>query len=88
MRIDGQTKMKNTSSAPSNFKMDRENITGEDEYMTSLQGIGMGATTSPAQAGLIQGFPAGGGEAVTKKFVINDEEALVEEARRLDTTWG
>ena len=48
MRMDGQTEMENKSSAPSNFKMDRENITGEDENMTSLQGTGMGATTSPA----------------------------------------
>ena len=52
--------------------------------MTPLQGKGMGATTSPEQAGLIQGFSAGGGEAVTKKFVISDEEAMVEELRRLD----
>ena len=50
--------------------------------MTLLQRIGMGATTSPAQAGLIQGFSAvGGEEAVTKRFVINDEEAMVEDAR-------
>ena len=49
--------------------------------MTPLQGKGMGATTSPEQAGLIQGFSAGGGEAVTKKFVISDEEAMVEELR-------
>ena len=86
MRMDGQTEMKNKSSAPSNIKMDREEITGKDENMTSLQGIGLGATTSPAQARLIQGFTAGGGEeAVTKKFVINDEETICEEARQLDT---
>ena len=86
MRMDGLTEMENKSSASSNnFRMDRDNITGEDEYMAPLQEIGMGATTSPAQSGLIQGFSAGGGEeAVTKKFVIDDEEALVEEARRLD----
>ena len=32
--------------------------------MTLLQGTGIGATTSPEQGGMVQGFSAGGGEAV------------------------
>ena len=68
-----------------NFKEDRQKIMGEDKFMTPPQGFGMGATTSPAQAGKVHGFTAGGRErAVTKRFVINDEEAMIQEARRLD----
>ena len=85
MLKDSLTEMGEKSSAPSNFKMGRENITGEDEYMTPLQGIGMGATTSPTQSELVQGFSAGGGGgAVTKKIAIDDEEEMAEEEKRLE----
>ena len=85
MWLDALTEEKKKAIPKYDFKEDHENITREDEFsMTPLQGKGIGATTSPEQAGLVQGFSAGSGEAVTKKFVISDEEAMVEELRRLD----
>ena len=83
MRMDVLTEEEKKAISPLNFKKDSENITGEDEFMTPLQGNGMGATTKGPEL-LIQGFSAGGGGAVTKKLVINDEESMIEEARRLD----
>ena len=71
MLRDGQVGM-----APGSFTMNRENDTGEDEYLTPMQGVGIGATTNPGQFGLIQGLSAGsagsagGGNAGTKNFVI------------------
>ena len=47
MLRDGQSGMDNCSSAPGNFKMNRENKAGEGEYLTPMQGVGFGATTSP-----------------------------------------
>ena len=82
MQMGGQAGM-----APENFTMNRENDTGEDEYQTPMQGVGIGATTSPWH-GLIQGpsaGSAGGGIAVTKKCVIEDDENFIsaEEMRGL-----
>ena len=83
MLRDGQA-----GTAPGNFTMNRENDTGEDEYLTPMQGVGIGATTSPGQFGLIQGSAgsAGGGNAGTKKFVIEEDEdfILAEEMRVLE----
>ena len=85
MLRDGQA-----GTAPGNFTMNRENDTGEDEYLTPMQGVGIGATTSPGQFGLIQGpwsaGSAGGGNAGTKKFVIEEDEdfILAEEMRVLE----
>ena len=88
MRRDGLTEVENKSIPSSNFKENRKKIMGELNFMTPMQGMGMGTATSPPQAGLLHGLSAGsvgGGEGVvTKKFVINDEEAMIEEARRLD----
>ena len=83
MLRDGQA-----GTAPGNFTMNREE-TGEDEYLTPMQGVRIGATTSPGQFGLIQGLTAGsagsagGGNAGTKKFVIEDEDFILAEEMRV-----
>ena len=52
--------------------------------MTPLQGSGMGKTTNPAQAGMTHGVTTGGTGAVTKEFVIQGREAMMEEMTRLE----
>ena len=53
MWMDGLREEEKKSIPSFNFKEDRKNITGEEEFMTPLQGIGMGVTTSPEQGGLL-----------------------------------
>ena len=84
MRMDGKTEEEKKSSSSYNFEESLEKSLGEDTFMTSLQGFGMGKTTSPEQAGMTHGITAGGAGAVTKKFVINDEGVMIEEMRRLE----
>ena len=50
MRRDGLTEVEKKSIPSSNFKEDRKMIMGEHDFMTPLQGMGMGAATSPPQA--------------------------------------
>ena len=54
------------------------------EYKTAHKGIGIGVTTRPTPVGLILGLWAGGGEVMTKKCMINDEETMLEEKKRLE----
>ena len=54
------------------------------EYNTPENGLGIGVTTRPTPTRGVPGVSAGGGGAMTKKFVINDEETLVEEEKRLE----